>query len=225
LCVVSIQPVSAQDSEVRIANEYFLKGDKAKALAMYQGLSRNPDNIPSIHNNYLNLLLDMGKFKEAEDYVERVIRKVDDRVSYRVDLGLVYLHSGDIAKADKYLKALVKSSLADTYRAKSIADYLAAHNQPDYAVYTLKELRQALGNPTAFTLEMANLYRIEGKRDEMVQEYLNYVTQAPANLNYLKNLLQLFLSKPDELESLERMLYDKVQQFPDSEVLPTCSSG
>lgn len=217
LCVVST-PATAQDSEVRIANEYFLKGDKQKALTMYQTLSRNPENIPAIHNNYLNLLLDMGKFKEAEDYVERVIRKVDDRISYRVDLGLVYLHSGDIPKADKYLKALVKTSLADAYRAKSIADYLAAHNQPDYAVYTLKELRLALGNPTAFTLEMANLYRIQGKRDEMVQEYLNYVTQAPANLNYLKNLLQLFLNKPDELESLERMLYDKVQQFPDSEV-------
>lgn len=218
LWVTSSLMVVAQDSEIRIANEYFLKGEKQKALGMYQSLSKNADNIPAIHNNYLNLLLDIGKFKEAEDYVDRVLRKVDDRISFRVDLGLVYLHSGDIPKADKYLRALVKSSLADAYRTKSISDYLAAHNQPDYAVWTLQELRQAMGNPSAFTLEMANLYRILGKRDEMVQEYLSYVTQAPSNLNYLKNLLQLFLNKPDELESLERMLYDRVQQFPESEV-------
>ena len=217
--LVSFQtPVVAQDSEIRIANEYFLKGDKEKALAMYQSLARNVDNIPSIHNNYLSLLLDMGKYKEAEDYVERILRKVEDRISYRVDLGVVYVRSGDITKADKYFKALIKNSLPDVYRTKSISDYLAAHNLPDYAVLTLQELRQSLNNPNAFTLEMANLYRMQGKRDEMVQEYLNYITQSPSNINYVKNLLQLFLNKPDELESLERMLYDKVQQYPDSEV-------
>ena len=208
----------AQESEIRIANEYFLKGEKEKAFSMYQSLSKNIDNVPFIHNNYLSLLLDMAKFKEAEDYVEKVLRKVDDRVSYRVDLGLVYIRAGDIPRADKYFKMLVKTALPDVYRTKSISDYLSAHNLPDYAVWTLQELRQSLGNPTAFTLEMANLYRMQGKRDEMVQEYLNYVTQSPSNLNYVKNLLQLFLNKPDELESLERMLYVKVQQFPDSEV-------
>ncbi len=218
LWVAGLQRVQAQDQEIRIANEYFLKGEKLKALEMYQALSRNTDNIPEIHNNYLNLLLEMGKYKEAEDYVERVLRKVDDRVSYRVDLGLVYMRSGDVQKADKYFRTLIKSSLQDAYRTKSISDYLAAHNQPDYAILALQELRQSLGNPTAFTLEMANLYRMQGKRDEMVQEYLNYITQSPSNLNYVKNLLQLFLSKPDELESLERMLYQKVQQYPDSEV-------
>jgi tetratricopeptide (TPR) repeat protein len=221
-CVLGILLFSAgataQQSEVRIANEYFLKGEKEKALAMYQTLSKTPENIPLIHNNYLSLLLDLGKYKDAEDYVERVLRKVEDRVSYRVDLGLVYLRSGDSQKADKYFRNLIKNSLPDVYRTKSISDYLAAHNLPDYAVLTLQELRQSLSNPTAFTLEMANLYRMQGKRDDMVQEYLNYVTQSPSNLNYVKNLLQLFLNKPDELESLERMLYDKVQQFPDSEV-------
>jgi TolA-binding protein len=52
----------------------------------------------------------------------------------------------------------------------------------------------------------------------MVDEYLNYVTQTPANIGYVKNLLQILLSKPEELESLERLLYDRVQQNPQSEV-------
>jgi hypothetical protein len=208
----------AQDSEVRIANEYFLKGEKEKALAMYASLAKNVDNIPAIHNNYLSLLLDMSKYKDAEEYVERVIRKVDDRVAYRVDLGVVYLRSGDVQKADKYFRSLIKNSVQDVYRTKSISDFLAAHNLPEYAVLALQELRKAMNNQSVFTLEMANLYRMQGKRDEMVQEYLNYITQTPSNINYVKNLLQLFLSKPDELEALERMLYDKVQQAPDSEV-------
>lgn len=217
MCFVLVKSF-AQDSEVRIANEYFLKGEKEKALAMYVTLAKNVDNIPAIHNNYLSLLLDMSKYKDAEDYVERVIRKVDDRVSYRVDLGVVYLRSGDVPKADKYFRSLIKGSVQDVYRTKSISDFLAAHDLPEYAVLALQELRRAMNNQSVFTLEMANLYRMQGKRDEMVQEYLNYITQTPSNINYVKNLLQLFLSKPDELETLERMLYDKVQESPDSEV-------
>lgn len=211
-------PAYSQESDIKIANEYFLKGDKEKALLMYQSLSKNSENIPAIHTNYLNLLIESGKFKEAEDYLDRVLKKSDDRVSYRVDLGIVYLRAGETQKADKYLKSYIKSSLPDVYRTKAIADYLAAHNLSDYAVYAIQEIRQSMGNPAAFTLEMANLYRMQGKRDQMVQEYLNYITQSPSNLGYVKNLLQLFLNKPDELESLEKMLYDRVQQYPDSEV-------
>ncbi len=221
LCLVGCAyPINsyAQESEVRIANEYFLKGEKDKALAMYQSLAKNSENIPAIHNNYLNLMLDLGKFKDAEDYVEKVLKKSEDRISYRVDLGIVYMRAGEVQKADKYFKTLIKNSLPDVYKTKAVSDYLASHNLADYAVLALTELRQTIGNPTVFTLEMANLYRMQGKRDEMVQEYLNYITQSPSNLNYVKNLLQLFLNKPDELEALERMLYDKVQQFPDSEV-------
>ena len=62
------------------------------------------------------------------------------------------------------------------------------------------------------------LYRIQGNQDKMVQEYLNYVTQNSANIQYVKNVMQAMLTKPAELESLEKLLYDKVQQFPDVEV-------
>jgi TolA-binding protein len=52
----------------------------------------------------------------------------------------------------------------------------------------------------------------------MVEEYLSYVTQSTANIQYVKNVMQALLTKPDELESLEKLLYAKVQQEPDVEV-------
>jgi hypothetical protein len=75
-----------------------------------------------------------------------------------------------------------------------------------------------LGNPYFFSLELAMLYRIKGEKDLMVQEYLNYVTQSTANIQYVKNILQALITEPDELESLERLLFDKVQKNPDMEV-------
>lgn len=211
--------VSAQSrEEIQIANEYVLKGEKEKALRVFEDLAKNWANIPLIHNDYLNLMLDLAKYKSAEDYVEKLIRKFDDRITYRLDLGLVYIRSGDVPKAERQFKNIIKSSAGDIYKIKSISDYLAAQRLTDYAVMAMQEARQAHSNNTLFTLELANLYRLQGNRDAMVEEYLSYVTQTPGNINYVKNLLQILLTKPDEMEALEQLLYDRVQRYPDSEV-------
>jgi TolA-binding protein len=52
----------------------------------------------------------------------------------------------------------------------------------------------------------------------MVEEYLNYVTQTPSNISYIKNLMQILITKPEELESLEKLLLDRIQKNQDSEV-------
>ncbi len=219
LCVLTVGISFGQNrEEIQIANEYVLKGEKQKALKVYEDLARNFVNIPLIHNDYLNLMLDLGEYKDAEDYIEKLIRKVDDRINYRLDLGLVYIKAGEIQKAERQFKNIIKASANDIYKIKSISDYLATHRLTDYAVLAMQEARQSHGNNNLFTLELANLYRLQGNRDAMVEEYLNYVTQTPGNINYVKNLLQILLTRPEEMEALERLLYDKVQRSPDSEV-------
>lgn len=219
LCTLIAFTAMAQDQqEIQIANEYLLKGEKQKALAIFETLAKKQENISAIHNNYLNLLLDLGKGKQAEDYVQRIIKR-DNKINYQLDLGLVWIKSGDLAKGDKYLKGLIKDQTEDTYKIKTMADYLASRNLTEYAVYALLQCRQDQNNPSLFILELANFYRMQGKRDEMVEEYLRYVTQTPANISYVKNLLQVLLSKPEELESLEKILLDRIQRGQDSEVL------
>ncbi len=219
LIITSTLISTAQNlAEVQIANQYVIKGEKEKALATFQTLAKSQDNIPLIHNNYLNLMLDLGKYKDSEDYVERQVKKEPNNLNYKLDLGFVFIRSGDLQKGDKYLRNLIKINRDDIYRIKSIADYLAVHNLAEYSTIALLQAREANKNPTLFTLELANFYRFQGKQDEMVEEYLTYVTQVPANITYVKNLLQVLLSKPNELETLERHLYERVQQNPGSEV-------
>lgn len=218
ICGLLTNTSFAQDlQEIQIANEYLLKGQKDKALSLYEQLAKKNENIQLIHGNYFNLLIDVGNFSQAEAYVERLIRR-DDKLSYRLDLGVVYVRSGDVTKADKYFKGLMKSLGDDTYKLKTMSDYLAARNLIEYSILALQQARSASGNSTMYTLELANLYRISGKRDQMVEEYLNYVTLTPSNISYIKNLMQILLTKPEELESLEKLLYDRVQKNQNSEV-------
>lgn len=209
--------LAAQDTqEIQIANEYFSSGETEKALEAYQALVKNPLNIPAIHNNYFNLLLSMSKFKQAEDYIEKLIKR-ENKFGYRLDQGILYLKQGDQAKADKYFKVLLKANADDVYRMKTAADYLSSYNLLDYATEALLQAR-ATGGPMLYNLELANLYRLQGKRSEMINIYLDYVTQIPSNISYTKNLLQVLLTKPEELDALEQVLYQRVQQNQQSEV-------
>jgi len=206
-----------EKQEIQLAAEYVNKGDKEKALLLYEQLVKKPENIPFVHASYFNLLLDMNKFAEAESYLEKLIRK-DDKLPFRLDLGVTYFRSGNLAKADKYMSVLIKSQGGDTYKLKMISDYLASRNLSDYAIQAIQQARDANNNPNLYLLEMANLYRMSGKRDQMVEEYLNYVTQTPSNISYIKNVMQILITKPDELESLEKLLLDRVQKNQNSEV-------
>ena len=211
--------VSAQNhADVQLANEYLVKGDKKKAMDLYKDLSKSEANIPLIHNNYLNLMIDVGAFDEAHDYLKKILRKDPENMQYKLDVGLVYVRSGEVSKADRYYKEMSAEVRSNMQLAKMMSDYLAARSLSEYSIMALNECRNYLGNPYLFCLELAMLYRIQGQQDKMVQEYLSYVTQSSANIQYVKNVMQALLTKPEELESLERLLYDKVQQNPDVEV-------
>jgi tetratricopeptide (TPR) repeat protein len=221
LTLFALLPVLASgqnQAEIQLANEYLLKGDKKKAVELYKDLSKNDANIHLIHNNYINLLIDLGSYEEAHNYLKRILRRDPENMQYKLDVGMVYVRSGDLQKADRYFKDIINEVRQNVQLSKMMSDYLAGRSLTEYSIMALNESRQFLGNPYLFCLDLAMLYRIQGQQDKMVQEYLSYVTQSSANIQYVKNVMQALLTKPEELESLERLLYDKVQQKPDVEV-------
>lgn len=205
-------------NEIQLANEYLLKGEKSKALDIYRDLAKNEVNVPFIHNNYINLLIDAGATEEAQNYLKRILRKDPQNLQYRADVGIVYVRSGDLTKADNVFKELIAENKTNVSRIKMLSDYLASRSLAEYAIVALVEGRDALGNPYLFCLELASLYRVKGQKDKMVQEYLTYVMQGSANTQYVKNVMQVLLTQSEELESLEKILYERVQKYPDMEV-------
>jgi tetratricopeptide (TPR) repeat protein len=218
LTLLSSFAYSQNHPDIQLAHEYLLKGEKRKALELFRELAKSDANIPFIQNSYLNTLLDLSETDEAISHLKKLLKKEPNNVLYKIDVGIVYMRSGDTGKADKYLRDLINEHKSNTSIIITISNYVASKSLAEYGVLALTESRNALSTPTMFCLELAMLYRIQGQRTKMVQEYLTYVTQTSANVQFAKNLMQAVLTTPEELENLEKLLYERIQKEPDQEV-------
>lgn len=221
MCVLLALPFFAlgQDQkDVQLANEYLLKGEKQKAAELYRELAKNSANTSLIHNNFINTLIDLAEYNEAQDYLKKLLKREPEQLLYKLDVGRVMMRSGEVQKADKYFKELIQESKQSLGRIKIMNDYFMSRSLFDYAIIALLQSREELGNPAMYCLELATLYRIKGEKEKMTEEYLNYATQNVGNSQYIKNVLQVLLTKPEELEVLETLLYKKVQEDPEQQV-------
>jgi tetratricopeptide (TPR) repeat protein len=209
----------AQDqSEIQLANEYLLKGDKKKSIELYRDLAKSENNTPFVYNNYLNVMIDLAAYEEALSYLKKLSKRDPGNIQYELDMGYVLVKSGELGKADHHFNKIIAENKENSPRIKLMGDYFMSRSLMEYGIRAMNESRRVIGNDNLYCLELAMFYRIQGSQDKMVQEYLNYVTQNAANIQYVKNIMQALLTKPEELESLEKLLYERVQQYPDVEV-------
>jgi tetratricopeptide (TPR) repeat protein len=208
----------AQNESVQLANEYYRKGEVDKAKSMYESLAKSSRNIPLIHQNYLNLLLDLDDFKEANKYIGKVLKWYPQNTNYQIDKGLVILRAGKEEEAKSYFYTLIETMSVDRYQTRRAVQYMLRRQLVDYAILALTTARATANDPYLFAIDLANIYRLQNNKQKMVDEFLNFAIQNPRNLQYVKNTFQVLLTEPEDLESLERMLFELVQTNPSNDV-------
>lgn len=208
----------AQQESVKLANEYYRMGEVDKAKSMYESLARSKRNIPLIHQNYLNVLLDLDDFKEAYKYINKVLKWYPQNTNYQIDKGLIIIREGKEEEANRYFYTLIETMSADRYQTRRAVQYMLRRQLIDYAILALESARAMANDPFLFAIDLANIYRQQNNKQKMVDEYLNFAIQNPRNLQYVKNTFQVLLTEPEDLASLERMLFEMVQTNPNNDV-------
>lgn len=215
-----LQATSQDDKDVRLANEYYNQGETEKALVLFEELAKDSRNIPLIHNNYFYLLLQEGAYDDATKYIKWINRQFPDNINYALDHGYIHYYQNNVDQADAVFKKVISQQKNNTFQIRLAADYFANKQLYEYAVIAFKEAREEIGADNIYALELANVYRMMNEKDLMVEEYLNFISNNPSNLNYVKNTLQNLLTEPEELESLQTLLYAKIQKDPDNKIYP-----
>ncbi|HAA16137.1 MAG TPA: hypothetical protein DCE41_32305 [Cytophagales bacterium] len=201
--------------QVRLANEYYGRGEVEKAKELYGSLARRTENIPLIHSNYFNLLMASGFYAEAEAYIKQARRAYPNSLVYQIDQGVLVAKTEGEENSESYFRVLIEELARNPGTVSNAARQFVQKQRSDLAIDLYLEARQTMRDSRVFSLELASVYRYRNEIDEMVEEYLNYLDNGSSNnLSYVENILQSVLKEEEDFINLEQMLYEKVQENP-----------
>ena len=219
--LVIIFPTNAQDQDgIQLAAEYFQQGDLEKAKVLYDELAASPYNTQLISSNYLALLAALDETKEAETFLREAIKKFPSNMQYKANLAALYNKSDNEQKFESYIQNLKKEAGSNPFQYSILAQYLVNEELYLEAIDFFQKSRELRGDISIHALELASIYRIIDEKSLMIEEYLNYASDSPNRLSYVKNLLQNFIQEEEDLNELEMTLIRKMQEDPDDIKFP-----
>lgn len=204
-----------QSSEAQLANEYYINGDKDKALSSYKKVIRNKEDIQYVHANYFALLVADNNYTEAEKYLAKVTKQFPGKLEYQADVIYLYHITGQENKKSEYVAAVLENIKQNQYQLNQLSQMMSGRDMHQEAMEFLVLAREASKNPRAYALELAAIYRVLDQKENMINEYINYGLINNRNTSYVKNLFQMLLTEPEDFEQLEKLLIERVQKDPD----------
>lgn len=204
--------VFAQVDELQLARQFTTNGELQKALDIYQKLYKQDNE--AYFTFYVNGLLGLKKFDEAESVAKKMLRKHPADFKYSIALGRVYTQKGDIDKANAVYDDLVKNLPADAGEIANLATQFYQAENTDYAVKIFLQGRKLLNNDKLYTFELIGLYRFKRDKAGLIEEYLNFLPENPAFITQAENTLSAMFDGSADYDLLKTAVLRRIQKDP-----------
>lgn len=216
--VLSTAPAQAQpDNSEALAVQYYQNGEYEKAAGLFEGLyNRNPD--PRFYNYYFDCLIQLKDYKEAEKFVTKQIRHYPERTSFVVDLGYIYLQSGDEKSAKKQFEQALKNPYTDRQGVIELSNAFLTRGQTEYAIRALINGKKNIHYERPLNFELADVYLKSGNFLLALGEYLELIESSAEYMTDVESALQDILQvDPDNSrnETFKAELLARLKKNPD----------
>lgn len=208
-------------TDEQLAAYYYRQGEFEKAILYYERLytTRPTDDY---YQYYLNCLLALEDFKNAEKLTEKQIKLSPQTLRYQVDLGKIYERSGESSKAvkhfDKMIKELDKASINQII---DLGNAFSEMNANDRALEVFYKGRKMMGDSYPFHFQIAQVLGQKGDIEGMINEYLDVLLVSKGYLQSVQNTLNRVIGFEEQNEYnavLEQALMTRVQKSPDDDI-------
>lgn len=211
--VDSLQKKAVPATDLDLGREYLRTSEFEKAKAVFQKLARDKEQWPAVYRPYLLAMARTKDWAEADKFIKRLVRSDEGNALYRAAAGRVYLMQGKTEEAEKWFKEAVETARKSEEGANRLAVDFYEAGQHDWAVNTYLAARESLRDERRFALPLARLYRLLGKQEAMIEEYLRF-GKDENNRDAAQARMQDELKDEKAIALLEKTLYKKVQESP-----------
>ncbi|MFK7937415.1 MAG: tetratricopeptide repeat protein [Saprospiraceae bacterium] len=209
--------VFAQDA--KLAQQYFRDGEYEKAAAVYESLYKKNDRNDYYFDQYIESLLALEQYDEAEKNVKKQLKKNPKAVKLYVTYGNLFERQYKDDEAQKQYETAIKKLPADRFAIIKLANAFVTLTKFDLAIDTYEQGIKLLNDAEIFAYNLGDLYRRKGDNPKMIEHYLNSLNSNPSRLNSLKTLFQRYLA-PEDFDELQKQLYARIQDSRDAVHFP-----
>jgi tetratricopeptide (TPR) repeat protein len=202
----------AQTDELLLARQYSSNGEHQKAFEIYQKLYKQDND--AYFSNYVNTLIALKKFDDAETATKKMIRKYPTAKDYVIQLGNIYTQHGAPEKANALYDDLIKNLKPDQGAITMLASQFYQGSNAVYAIKTFLQGRKLLNIEDAFAYELVTLYRFKRDKPALTEEYLNILPKNPLMLNQAENALATLYEGEADYDMLRIALLKRIQKDP-----------
>ena len=199
----------AQDAQ--LAQQYFRNGEYEKAGQLYQQLSEANEQNEAYFERFVDCLIALEDYNQAERLLKRRIRKTPENVNLYVTYGKVFEQQVREEEALKQYHKAIENLPKDRFSVIKLANAFTALAKYDMAIETYEKGAQMLRDDQIFSYYLADLYRRKGDTAKMIEYYLNSLDANPSRLDNLQTAFQRNLGEGDYQE-LIRQLYARIQE-------------
>lgn len=200
-------------SEREMAEEYFKKDDCNKAISFYTRILKEAFD-KEVLKNYSVCIAKTKTWGDAEQFIKKQTKAdVPNASWYYLYWGTLLEAQGKAQEASKKYEQTLIATGNKLDQKREMAEEFRANNQPLWAKNAYLQAREAAKTNDLFQLELASTYRELNQPEKMIDELLSYGTRYQ-NIEVVENMLGDFTKDEKEQALLEKVLYDKIQRFP-----------
>lgn len=200
-----------------LAYQYYQQGQYQQAVVLLEKLF-NKTKSDTHFELYLNTLLKLKKYDDAEKLVKKLIRQDPKNLEYGIALARVYQDKGQTEAANKLYMQVISNLPADEFKIREIANYFYGFQAYDLAISAFLQGRKILNDEKPFTYELLSIYRYKKDKNMLVQEYLNALPEMPQLLPQAESVLSTVFEDNNDYQILQSALLKKIQKEPQTEI-------
>ena len=194
-----------------LAQQFYRNGEYDKALSLYEQLYKSKNGANIFYNDYLNTLLKLKQYDEAEKIINK---RIKENPSFKLELGKLYQEKGDLTAANKIYDGILQNMPSDQFDITEIANSFYESGNYDYSIKAFLNGRKTLKDDEIFTFELINLYRFKRIKDGLIVELLKIIENQPQYLQLAKSSISRTFETGEDYNNLKSQLLKKIQKDP-----------
>lgn len=216
-CCASLLCLAQDNMDDALAYQYYHQGQFQQAAVLLEKLFNKTRN-DTYFELYLNSLLKLKRFDDAEKLVKRLIKQHPKNLEYSIALARVYQDKGQTEAAGKLYMQVINALPPDEPKIREIANYFYGFQAYDLAISAFLQGRKILNDPRPFTYELLSIYRYKKDKNMLVQEYLSALPEMPQLLPQAESVLSTVFEDKADYQILQSALLKKIQKEPQTEI-------